>query len=303
MKFRAVERSRTAREDDRNRHALSHKRSLFFSSCWHVVSLSTVFSISYAGMNGGDWPAILYRIMCSTSLWLDGATRSGLLLQARKGDQDSLAKLILPYASGMYLGALRLTRNAADAEDVRQEACLRAMTRLEQFAGTPGDNRDDLHAWISRITANASIDVIRKRREGKLFSLEQSNGTGEETLGSNVAAREDNPEERFARREMRKLMAVAITQLAPELRQVCLLRDVLQYSTQEVADRLGISAMAVRLRLFRARRRLKEKLSVLLQPAKRRQASATATVPARRRVEEREERIPLGAFAECACGD
>ena len=254
-------------------------------------------------MDGGDWPAILYRIMCSTSLWLDGATRSSLLLQARKGDHESLAKLILPYASGMYLGALRLTRNAADAEDVRQEACLRAMTRLEQFAGTPGDNRDDLHAWISRITANASIDVIRKRREGKLFSLEQSNGTGEETLGSNVAAREDNPEERFARREMRKLMAVAITQLAPELRQVCLLRDVLQYSTQEVADRLGISAMAVRLRLFRARRRLKEKLSVLLQPAKRRQARAAATVPARRRVEEREERIPLGAFAECACGD
>lgn len=243
--------------------------------------------------------------MCSTSLCFDGATRSGLLMQARKGDRESLAKLILPYASGMYLGALRLTRNHADAEDVRQDACVRAMTRLEQFAGTPGDNRDDLHAWISRITANASIDVIRKRREGKLFSLEQSNGIGEQTLGSNVAAREDNPEERFARREMRNLMAVAITQLAPELRQVCLLRDVLQYSTQEVAERLGISAMAVRLRLFRAHRRLKEKLSAALQPAKRRQARAVATMPVERRVEERkrEQSIPLGAFAEFACGD
>jgi len=62
--------------------------------------------------------------------------------------------------------------------------------------------------------------------------------------GSNVAACEDNPEELFARREMRKLMADAIAQLAPELRQVCLLRDVLQYSTQEVAERMGISAMA-----------------------------------------------------------
>jgi DNA-directed RNA polymerase specialized sigma24 family protein len=120
-----------------------------------------------------------------------------------------------------------------------------------------------------------------------------------------VAAREDNPEERFARREMRKLMAVAITQLAPELRQVCLLRDVLQYSTQEVAERLGISAMAVRLRLFRAHRRLKEKLSAALQPAKRRQARTMATMPVARRVDERkrEQSIPLGAFAECACGD
>jgi RNA polymerase sigma-70 factor (ECF subfamily) len=245
------------------------------------------------------------HIMCSTSLCLDGATRSALLLQARKGDRESLAKLILPYAPGLYLGALRMTRSPADAEDVRQDAFLKAMTRLEQFSGTRGENRDDLHAWVSRIAANASIDVLRKRRDGKLFSLEEPNGAGEETLGSNVAACEDNPEERFARREMRKLMADAITQLTPELRQVCLLRDVLQYSTQEVAERAGISAMAVRLRLFRAHRRLRERLSVALKPAKQRQARAAATAQIDRRGEERlrSPRVPLGAFAECACGD
>jgi len=243
--------------------------------------------------------------MCSTSLFLDGAARSSLLLQARKGDRESLAKLILPYAPGLYLGALRLTRNPADAEDARQDAFLKAMTRLEQFDGTPGENRDDLHAWVSRIAANASIDVIRKRRDGKLFSLEEPSGAGEETLGSNVTACEDNPEERFARREMRKLMADAIKQLAPDMRQVCLLRDVLQYSTQEVAERLGISSMAVRLRLFRAHRRLREKLSVALQPTKQRQARAAAMVRIARRDEERqrEQRVPLAAFAECACGD
>ena len=240
--------------------------------------------------------------MCSTSLCLDGATRSALLLQARKGDRESLARLVLPYAPGLYLGALRLTRNPADAEDVRQVAFLKAMTRLEQFAGTPGENRDDLHAWVSRIAANASIDVIRKRRDGRLFSLEEPNGAGDETLGSNATAREDNPEERFARREMRKLMADAITQLAPDLRQVCLLRDVLQYSTQEVAERLGISAMAVRLRLFRAHRRLREMLNVSLQPAKQRQARSTAAKQIARRGEERKERVPLGTLAEC-CGD
>ena len=243
--------------------------------------------------------------MCSTSLSLDGANRSALLLQARKGDRESLAKLILPYAPGLYLGALRLTRNPADAEDVRQDAFLKAMTRLEQFAGSPGENRDDLHAWVSRIAANASIDVIRKRRDGRLFSLEEPNGAGDETLGSNVTASEDNPEERFARREMRKMMADEITQLAPDLRQACLLRDVLQYSTQEVAERLGISAMAVRLRLFRAHRRLREKLSVASQPARPRQARAAATIQTTRNGEERqrEQRVPLGAFAECACGD
>src|SRR2546422_8970610 len=63
-----------------------------------------------------------YRTMCSTSICLDGATRSALLMQARNGDLESLAKLILPYAPGLYLGALRMTRNPADAEDVRQDA-------------------------------------------------------------------------------------------------------------------------------------------------------------------------------------
>lgn len=243
--------------------------------------------------------------MCSISLYLDGATRSGLLLEARKGDRESLAKLILPYAPGLYLGALRLTRNAADAEDVRQEACLRAMTRLNQFAGMPAESRDDLHAWVSRIAANAAIDVIRKRRTGRLLSLEEPKGASAETLGSNIAARDDNPEERCARREMRKLMAEAISQLAPELRQACLLRDVLQYSTQEVAERLGVSAMAVRLRLFRAHRRLREGLSAARPPAKPRRARVAPPMPTTRRREEHQcqRRIPLAALAECACGD
>jgi RNA polymerase sigma-70 factor (ECF subfamily) len=226
-------------------------------------------------------------------------------LQARNGDRESLAKLILPYAPGMYLGALRMTRNPADAEDVRQDALLKAITRLEQFCGTPGEDRDNLHAWVSRIAANASIDVIRKRRDGKICSLEEPTGAGDETLGSNVAACEDNPEERYARRQMRKLMTDAIAQLSPDLRQVCLLRDVLQYSTQEVAERVGVSAMAVRLRLFRARRRLREKLSVALKPANKRQAHAAAAARSDRRQEEskREQRVPLAAFAEYACGD
>jgi RNA polymerase sigma-70 factor (ECF subfamily) len=245
--------------------------------------------------------------MCSTSLSFASTTRTGLLLQARKGDRESLAKLILPYGLSLYLGALRLTRNPAEAEDVRQEAFLKAISRLEQFNGSQDETRDDLHAWVSRIAANASIDVIRKRREGKIVSLEEPNGAGEETHGSNVAARVDNPEERFARREMRRHLADAIKQLAPELRQVCLLRDVLQYSTQEVADRVGISAIAVRLRLFRAHRRLREKLSFIRQPRKDRQALAPVAAASQARPRDlgrkHEERIPLGAFVGYACGD
>ena len=202
--------------------------------------------------------------MATVPASLESMTRPGLLLLAQRGDRESLAQLILPYAGILYRGALRLTRNPSDAEDVRQETFLKVIGRLEQFAGTGAqdERRDDLRAWVARIGANASIDVIRKRRDGKLLSLEEPTDTGERTLGSNISARSDNPEERFARREMRKRMADSIRQLAPELRRVCLLRDVMEYSTQEVAQRLGVSSLTVRLRLFRARRRLREKLAL-----------------------------------------
>jgi len=204
-----------------------------------------------------------FHIMATVTLSFEAVTRPALLLQAQRGNRESLARLILPYAAGLYRGALRLTRNPADAEDARQEAFLKVMSRLDQFAGagTHDGKGDDLHAWVSRIGANASIDIIRRRRDRKLASLEEPAGNGEETLGSRITARSDNPEERFARREMRKRMADSIKQLAPDLRRVCLLRDVMEYSTQEVADRLGVSSLTVRLRLFRARRRLREKLA------------------------------------------
>jgi RNA polymerase sigma-70 factor (ECF subfamily) len=290
--------------NDRKRTVASQKRSLFVCDGFSSKAISSFFSVIYTLPSGGARTAILIGAMSSISIALDSTSRAGLLQLARKGDRESLAKLILPYGPALYLGALRLTRNPAEAEDVRQEAFLKAISRLEQFNGSQNETRDDLHAWVSRIAANASIDVIRKRRDGKILSLEEPSGLGEETLGSNVAAPAENPEERFARREMRQHLADAIKELPPELRQVCLLRDVLQYSTQEVAERVGISAMAVRLRLFRAHRRLRERLSLAFEPRKERQAHAPAAqVRVREAGRKREQRIPLGAFAECACGD
>jgi RNA polymerase sigma-70 factor (ECF subfamily) len=171
----------------------------------------------------------------------------------------------------LYRRARGLTGNTADAEDVSQEAVLKAWSRLEQFTGKQEESIDDFRAWISRIAANTSIDLLRQRRDGKIASLDQPKGQSEETLGSGIAAEQLDPEERCARREMGRMLAKAIVQLPPDLRQACLLRDVLHYSTQEVASRLGISIVAVRLRLFRAHRRLRETLDAGLRPAARQQ--------------------------------
>jgi RNA polymerase sigma-70 factor (ECF subfamily) len=177
--------------------------------------------------------------------------------------------MVSPYIPTLYRRARGLTGNAADAEDVSQEAVLKAWSRLEQFAGKQDESIDDFRAWISRIAANTSIDLLRQRRDGKIASLEQRKGQSEETIGSGLASEEQDPEERCARREMGRMLAKAIVQLPPDLRQACLLRDVLHYSTQEVASRLGISVVAVRLRLFRAHRRLREQLQGSQKPAVR----------------------------------
>ncbi len=195
-------------------------------------------------------------------------TRCTLLQNARNGDREALAALVMPYASGLYRAGLRLTGNPSDAEDVRQETLLKTFCRLDQFVGTQTSSRDELHAWVFRIATNASIDVIRRRREGKVLSLEQSTGGLEESIGSQIPCRLANPEQGFLRHETRRLLAAAILELPPDLRRVCLLLDVLHCSTQEVAQRLGISTVAVRLRLFRAHRRLREKLTKKLRPSR-----------------------------------
>ena len=177
--------------------------------------------------------------------------------------------MVSPYLPTLYRRARGLTGNTADAQDVSQEAVLKAWSRLEQFTGKQDESIDDFRAWISRIAANTSIDLLRQRRDGKIASLDQRKGESDETLGSGIAAEQLDPEERCARRELGRLLAKTIAQLPPDLRQACLLRDVLHYSTQEVAGRLGISVVAVRLRLFRAHRRLREELQDSLAPAAR----------------------------------
>jgi RNA polymerase sigma-70 factor, ECF subfamily len=233
------------------------------------------------------------------------SAKQRILADARRGDGEAFAEMVLPYGPGLYRRALRLTGNPADAEDARQEALLKAFSRLNQFAGQQDEGKDDLHAWVSRITTNASIDLIRQRREGKYVSLEEPGIAPEDTLGSRLPARSDNPEERYARREQRVLIAGAIARLAPDLRQICLLRDVLQYSTHEVAARLGISTVAVRLRLFRAHRRLREDLRDRVRHKQRRSTSEMSglRVPKAAKSNQRREYLPMNRHAEFACGD
>jgi RNA polymerase sigma-70 factor, ECF subfamily len=260
---------------------------------------------------GGDKTAIWIIAMSAARLTLCSelgpiadSSRRGLLLRARNGDCEAFGEMVTPYVPTMMQRARRLTGNATDAEDVSQEALLKAWSRLEQFSGNQDENTDDFRAWLARIAGNASIDVLRQRRDGKLLSLEEPRGPAEETIGSGIAARQDDPEQRYARRQMGRMLADAIVQLPADLRQACLLRDVMHYSSQEVAERLGISVVAVRLRLFRARRRLREKLEEALRPkAHRARRRIAVQSPLHAGSSGRDSFLPLNTVAGYASGD
>jgi RNA polymerase sigma-70 factor, ECF subfamily len=181
------------------------------------------------------------------------------LAAARRGDPDAFTTLVSPHAPRLKRLARRFTRTAEDAEDICQESLLKAFTKLDQFSGSQLQ-RDEFRAWLMRITANCAIDFIRRQKAYKLVPLEECD-TVPKLHAVGADGWSDSPETHCTRQEQFQMIAGAMAKLSPELRNVCLLRNLLELSTKEVAAQLGISPLAVRMRLFRAHTQLRKILS------------------------------------------
>ena len=184
----------------------------------------------------------------------------GSLLAARRGDGDAFTNLVSPHAPRLRRLARRLTRSHEDAEDVCQESLLKAFTKLDQFDGSR-IGREAFCAWLMRITANCAIDFLRRKKASKLIPLEECDPISGGSHRTGVGGWGESPEATCTRQEQLQMIAEVLAELPAELRNVCLLRNMMELSTKEVAARLGISTNAVRLRLFRAHRQLRSKLS------------------------------------------
>jgi RNA polymerase sigma-70 factor, ECF subfamily len=180
------------------------------------------------------------------------------LAAARRGDREAFSSLVSPHAPRLQRLARRLTRSAEDAEDVCQESLLKAFTKLDQFSGSQLE-RDEFCAWLMKITANCAIDLVRRKKANRFISLDDCENAATEfhTKGS----WDESPEARYTRQEQFRMVAEAMAELPAELRNVCLLRNMMELSTKEAAAQLGISTIAVRLRLFRAHGQLRKILS------------------------------------------
>lgn len=185
-----------------------------------------------------------------------GFDEAPFVAQARKGDDRAFAELVKRYEAKIFRLAQHITQNREDAEDVLQETFLRAYEHLDQFQGN-----SKFYTWIVRIAVNQALMKLRRRRTDKSVSLDESIDTGEDTVTREIAAWDEDPEQRFSREELGEILDSAIQTLAPAYRSVFLLRDVDDLSTEETAEALGLSVPAVKSRLLRARLQLREKLT------------------------------------------
>src|ERR1700693_5866391 len=179
-----------------------------------------------------------------------------LIAHICKGESSLFAKLVKPYERRVYGTALALLRNEADAQDVAQEAILKAFANLRQFRG-----ESKFSTWLIQITVNEARMRQRKQHAQLFEPLVESNDEEGTYTPRDFADWREIPSEALERSEIRTLLAQALASLAQKYREVFILRDVEHMSIEEAAEALNISIASVKTRLLRARLMLRDILA------------------------------------------
>jgi len=179
-----------------------------------------------------------------------------LVRRAKQGDDSAFEDLVRKYDRNVFRIAQHITQNREDAEDVVQDAFLKAFTNLHQF-----QEQSKFYTWLVRIAVNEALMKLRRRRPERTVSLDEEIQTGEDSVPREVADWSPNPEQNYNQAELREILTKTIQGLPPGFRTVFILRDVEGLSTEETADALELSVPAVKSRLLRARLQLRERLN------------------------------------------
>ncbi|MGE5672532.1 MAG: sigma-70 family RNA polymerase sigma factor [Mycobacterium leprae] len=175
-----------------------------------------------------------------------------LVQRAQVGDERALCELITRYERKTYNLAYRLMGNHADAADAAQEALVRVYTHLHLFRGDSA-----FSTWLFRVATNTCLDELRRRGRVRCASLDSTLSTDVGELPRQSGGEDESPAERAERHEIQAAVQRAINRLPEDYRIVVVLRDLHEYSYQEIADSLGTSLGTVKSRLHRARHALR----------------------------------------------
>jgi len=195
---------------------------------------------------------------------LDRLDDGALVERARLRDGAAVRLIMQRHNRRLYRAARSVLHDDAEAEDVVQEAYVRAFTHLDGFRGEA-----QLSTWLTRIALNEALARLRQRRiTVDLKDIDAIDDQGEARVVYLPSARRDSdPEAAAAQAEVRRLLERAVDQLPEHFRVVFMLRDIEEMSVEETASHLGLRPETVKTRLHRARRLLRQSLDRTLSSA------------------------------------
>jgi RNA polymerase sigma-70 factor (ECF subfamily) len=181
----------------------------------------------------------------------------GLIARVLAGEKELFYELIQPYERMIYTAAFSVMNNPHDAEEVCQEAVLKAFARLDQFRG-----ESKFSTWLVQIVINEAKMKLRKDRRHLYESADEAKESEEgDYIPRDFADWREIPSEALERRELREAIAGGLASLKPKYREVLVLRDIQNMNIRDTAQVLGITENCVKTRLLRARLMMRDALA------------------------------------------
>lgn len=174
--------------------------------------------------------------------------------QVIKGDQDAFAEIVEIYSNSIYQLGYRMLGNRHEAEDIAQEAFIRAYVNIKSF------NQDlKFSTWLFRIATNLCIDRIRKKKPDYYLDAEVS-GTDGLTMYSQLASNSPLPEIELESLELQESVQKEILKLPEKYRSVIVLKYIEELSLNEISEILDLPLGTVKTRIHRGREALRQQL-------------------------------------------
>ncbi len=183
-----------------------------------------------------------------------------LIDRVRAGDYEAFYELVRPHERAIYVAAYSILQDQSEAEDVAQEAALKAFRNLHQFRGDA-----KFGTWLVTIAINEARMRLRSRQRARFESLDAQSGDEADYVPVQLRDWREIPSQALEREELRQALARALASLDEKYREVLVLRDVQMLNVAETAQVLGITPGNVKVRLLRARLQMRDRLVTELQ--------------------------------------
>ena len=193
---------------------------------------------------------------------LPGEGDMNLDAAAKKGSRKAFEILVERHQQRIFFVARRMTRRREDAEDVVQQSFQKAFTHLRQFEG-----RSAFSTWLTRITITEALMFLRRSRGFREVLIDDLNRNEETTTVLEVPDSSPDPEAIYAQREWVEMLSLAMNELPAGQRRAIQLHELDERSSEETARIMGISVGALKGRMFHGRRKLRESLEHIVEPA------------------------------------